>query len=75
MSIVYPITYPGDKVKDVLVRIPKGSAFGDVMQSQMHWMLCHPQVGVGRVPVDNDIHILSIQISHIYSHLLLTFSP
>jgi hypothetical protein len=32
----------GEDVKKILVNIPKGSAFGDVMQAQVRWMLCNP---------------------------------
>jgi len=32
----------GGKVKKVLPKIPKGPAFRDVMEEQMHWMTSHP---------------------------------
>ena len=32
----------GDDIKHVLLHIPKGIAFGEVMQAQIRWMLCHP---------------------------------
>ena len=32
----------GDKLKLVLTNIPKGAAFGEIMQEQTRWMLCHP---------------------------------